>query len=296
MLFFDAELNDGLDKQVLSLFENSNVFVEYDDIYSKREIVRGVGNYVQLENATGVQYAIEASRLGYSEFLKRISNATSLPIAILHSALCEYAKKHGEVEAKYFNENTVVAFCRAFSDRKNRYLSERFSYRATTAPLGATALTYSDGTPRTEIAQERVGRKFVEGTSGEKYLYDTFAYDSPLEKNNIMTNIDDVVVYGKIPKRSIAIPTVMGGTYSPDFMYVVNHKDGTKVLNIIIETKDVDTESDLRNTEKMNIDCSRVFFKALERDGYKVSFKRQLKNEHMMQIINEIRAGNNHVD
>ena len=43
-----------------------------------------------------------------------------------------------------------------------------------------------------------------------------------------MTDIDEIVVYGKIPKSSVAIPTIVGENYSPDFMYVVKHKDGTK--------------------------------------------------------------------
>ena len=33
-------------------------------------------------------------------------------------------------------------------------------------------------------------------------------FDSPLEKTNITTDIDEVVVYGKIPKSSVAIPTI----------------------------------------------------------------------------------------
>jgi len=31
----------------------------------------------------------------------------------------------------------------------------------------------------------------------------------------------EVIVYGKIPRRSISIPTITGQSYSPDFMYVV---------------------------------------------------------------------------
>lgn len=78
-------------------------------------------------------------------------------------------------------------------------------------------------------------------------------FDSPLEKANIMTDIDEVVVYGKIPKSSVAIPTIVGENYSPDFMYVVKHKDGTKELNIVVETKLVENKSTLRGIEDAKI-------------------------------------------
>jgi len=36
--------------------------------------------------------------------------------------------------------------------------------------------------------QGRIGTKISEGTPSAKYLYDVIAYDSPLEKQNIMTD------------------------------------------------------------------------------------------------------------
>ena len=63
-------------------------------------------------------------------------------------------------------------------------------------------------------------------------------YDSELEKENIKNNISEVIVFTKIPKRSIRIPVAGGGTYSPDFAYVVKKAGGEKTLNLIVETKD----------------------------------------------------------
>lgn len=153
---------------------------------------------------------------------------------------------------------------------------------------GATALTYADGTPREEITKGRIGTKIIEGTPSEKYLFDKYAYDSPLEKDNITAGIEEVVVYGKIPRRSIAIPTITGGTYSPDFMYVVKKDNGEKELNIVVETKDVENKSELRGTEKAKIECARIFFENLSKDGYTVHFRDQLNNKQMKQIIDEV--------
>lgn len=181
-------------------------------------------------------------------------------------------------------------FIQQFHDWRSNNLQGRFHYAKSNTPVGATALTYSDGSPREDIAQGRIGTKIAPGTPSEKYLYDAFAYDSPLEQKNIMSDIEEVIVYGKIPRSSIAIPTITGGMYSPDFMYVVRRTSGEKELNIVVETKDVENKSDLRGTEKAKIDCARVFFDMLSKDGYTVYFRDQLNNKQMAQIIKEVLA------
>ena len=114
------------------------------------------------------------------------------------------------------------------------------------------------------------------------------AYDSPLELSNIKSgDIEEIVVYGKIPRRSIAIPTISGGTYSPDFMYIVKKKDGKKELHLIVETKDK-KESDLTDDEKVKIRCAEIFFENLSREGYKVFFHRQMKSDKMKAIIDDV--------
>mgnify|MGYP003448359834 FL=1 len=119
-------------------------------------------------------------------------------------------------------------------------------------------------------------------------MYDTYAYDSPLEKTNILEQVEEVVVYGKIPRSSISIPTITGQSYSPDFMYVVKKADGSKTLNIVVETKDVENQSTLRKTEEVKIKCAKEFFKQLTIDGYTVEFHEQLNNKKIKQIVDEV--------
>lgn len=289
LLFYDNDLNNNIDDVVLALFEKPGVFADLV-VNSERDKVESTGTEMSVIRATGVQYVIHKT-IPYNVFLKRISTVTNLPIKVLHSALCKYAKKHGTDFTSYINENSIAGFCAEFTVWKNENLQGRFKYERSNAPLGATALTYADGTVRNEISQGRIGTKLVPGTPSEKYLYDTYAYDSPLEKDNITADIEEVIVYGKIPRSSIAIPTITGGTYSPDFMYVVKHTNGNKELNIIVETKDVENKTDLRETEKVKINCAKVFFDMLTADGYTVHFRDQLGNKQITQIINEIIRG-----
>lgn len=235
--------------------------------------------------------------LYYTGSLKRYveSSAISQSFRLLYGgitygskAMVVYSQKHGTVDAKYINENSVNAFCAEFQNWKISKLQGRFRYVKNNTPCGATALTYADGTPREEIAQGRIGTRIVPGTPGDKYLYDAFAYDSPLEKDNITANIEEVVVYGKIPRNSIAIPTITGSMYSPDFMYVVKKASGAKELNIVVETKDVEGRDVLRGSEAAKIECARVFFDILSKEGYTVFFRDQLNNKQMAQIIAEV--------
>lgn len=290
-MFYDNDINPDMESVALSLFEKPGVFTDLV-MRSSRDIVESDGQQMSTVQGTGVQYTINRP-IAYNVFLKRIMAATSIPITVLHSALCKYAEAHGTPEDRYINENTVAAFCSEYQTWKNENLQGRFHYERSNTPLGATALTYADGTVRKDIAQGRIGTKIVEGIPSKKYLYSAYAYDSPLEKDNITADVDEVVVYGKIPRSSIAIPTITGGMYSPDFMYVVKRADGTKELNIVVETKDVEGKTDLRGTERAKIDCAKIFFETLSKDGYTVHFHDQLGNRQMKQIIEEVLGSDN---
>lgn len=288
LLYYDSDINADLDHAILNILEHGDVFRDVTMV-SSRDVVRSDGAQMSVEAGTGVRYTVSHA-IPYNVFLRRIMQATSIPISQMHGAICKYVKKHGLIPADKFNDNSAVAFAAAFQEWRNTRLQGRFHYTRAGASVGTTALSNADGTPRSEIAQGRIGTKIVPGTPSDKYLYDTFAFDSPLEKKNLLEEIDSVVVYGKIPRRSIAIPVITGGTYSPDFMYVVKKKSGEKELNIVVETKDVENKTDLRGEELVKIDCARVFFDTLSLDGYKVYFRDQLRNKEIRQIIEDVLA------
>ena len=94
--------------------------------------------------------------------------------------------------------------------------------------------------------------------------------------------------YGKIPKSTIRIPTILGETYSPDFMYIIRRK-GKNELNLIVECKDVeDADKDLRGSEKLKIESAKMFFKNMESEGVKVRFEKQLSGKNLEEIISSL--------
>ncbi len=292
-IWYESDLNKEIDKALDTILGSGNIFMDRV-ISSHRDIITSDGEHMSSSSNSGVQYTVNQG-LPYGIFIKRISAATNISLEKIHSAICRYSKKYGKLMESYFNEHAISSIIQAFTDWKIEALQGRFKYKRTNTSIGATALTYPNGNVREEIAQGRIGIKMKEGDPAEKYLYDTKAYDSPLELQDIESNLDgglngvaEVIVYGKIPRSSIAIPTIAGGTYSPDFMYVVKKANGEKELNIVVETKDVENKSTLRGAEAAKIKCAEIFFKNLSEQGYNVHFRTQLNNKKMLQIVKEV--------
>lgn len=286
LLMFDYDINDDIQSVVNSLID-ANLFQEMTIKSERTKLIASDGE-MSLETESGFEYNI-SDRLNYNDFLLKISKATSLPIKIIHNGFVEYSKNN-IISNDLLNNNTAISFIQRFNDWKIQNLENRFRYKKANIDVYETALTNPDGSVKTEIIQGNVGTKIHKSTSvSAKYLYDVYTFDSPLEEKNLLVdNIDEIVVYGKIPRRSLEIPVIGGGTYSPDFMYVVKDKSGNKTLNIIIETKDVENKSNLRDSEKLKISNAKYFFENLELDGYNVKFRDQLNNNSIRNIINDV--------
>lgn len=213
-------------------------------------------------------YELKFLGKNYAKMIASLDTETVIVPDDIHNNQPENAKsknvyisgdKEKGIPADHINEYSAANIVNAFVDWRIEKLQTRFRYSRSNQPVMETALTYKDGSPREVIKQGKVGTMFVEGTPSDKYLYNHIAFDSPLEKENIMhSEIDEIVVYGKIPKSSIAIPTIVGETYSPDFMYVVERKDGTKELNIVVETKLVEKSPLYVERKKLKLNVQKL--------------------------------------
>ncbi len=141
-------------------------------------------------------------------------------------------------------------------------------------------------------------REFLDGSLGvdkyeiknssaqEKCLYENFMQvDSEIEKDTIEESNDTkIIVFGKLPR--VKIPIGLNQTYSPDFGYVVENND-KKVL-LVVETKGVENESELREEEKRKISTAKKFFEALKKQGVNIEYKTKIKKDQLSALINEI--------
>jgi 16S rRNA G966 N2-methylase RsmD len=66
--------------------------------------------------------------------------------------------------------------------------------------------------------------------------------------------------------------------------------DGTKELNVIVETKGVDAPVHLRDVEKKKISCAKKFFNQLREDypELNLTFRDQLNNQQLRTIIDDV--------
>ncbi|PUD66209.1 type III restriction-modification system endonuclease [Helicobacter pylori] len=141
-------------------------------------------------------------------------------------------------------------------------------------------------------------REFLDGSLGvdkyeiknssaqEKCLYENFMQvDSEIEKDTIEESNDTkIIVFGKLPR--VKIPIGLNQTYSPDFGYVVENND-KKVL-LVVETKGVEHENELRDEEKRKISTAKKFFEALKKQGVNIEYKTKLNNDQLSALINEV--------
>lgn len=203
----------------------------------------------------------------------------------MHKALCLYNKTN-PLDDTFFNKRTLSKFIELFQEWFEKAFLKRFSYKPLGIEKRETALTNYNGEVKNEIAQGVVGIiRDNQMKVPDNFLYDQVVFDSPKEKENIQnSDIDEVVVFGKIPRKSIQVPLYFGGTTSPDFMYVIKKDSGYEV-NLIVETKDIDRPTTLRGTEGLKIESAKKFFDALKESGVNVVFKAQLKNDDIVPMI-----------
>ncbi len=141
-------------------------------------------------------------------------------------------------------------------------------------------------------------REFLDGSLGvdkyeiknssaqEKCLYENFMQvESEIEKDTIEESNDTkIIVFGKLPR--VKIPVGLNQTYSPDFGYVVENND-KKVL-LVVETKGVEHENELRDEEKRKISTAKKFFEALKKQGVNIEYKTKMKKDQLSALINEV--------
>ena len=258
-----------------------------DIISTHKDRTEVVDGKVELAGGKKRTYKLD-TKIPYNIFLKRIQKITNVPAQTFHRAMIEY-NKITTVTDEWFTESTLNKILQKFHEWEQNYYMHRFSYKPLDVDITETALTDCNGNVRDNILQTEVGVLSSSDDISDKFLYDRLVYDSPLEKSNIVeSDISEVKVYGKIPRRSIRIPLYWGGTYSPDFMYVVKGKDGSTQHNCVIETKDVSSIENLRVDEKKKLQCGIEFFKELTKSGYEVTFKEQLKTDNIVAMIKKI--------
>jgi type III restriction enzyme len=225
---------------------------------------------------------IALSTMKYSDFIKELSKVLNINLKTIHKAFLEVKMDIN----KYLNPTTIRIIKQNFNNFLLFNAIDKFSieYQKVSNSIHPTKFTDKNGNVLPEIFASDVGIFSSNEKVSKSYFFEELFYDSELEKENIKKEIKEVIVFTKIPKNSIKIPVAGGKSYSPDFAYVINYENGEKKLHFIVETKNVNSEDDLRDEEKQKIKHAQIFFD----DDVKIEFKTQFSTKKIVDLIGEI--------
>jgi len=227
--------------------------------------------------------------LSYSEFLKMLTKITNIPMKLIHRTLI-MVNNENPINKEFFSKQTILNISHYLKQRIYQELIKVYSYKKIeNIDIHPTQLTNLDGSPKDYIETTAyLGNNFSDGKPKENYLYDKILYDSEIEKENIISNVENIEVFAKIPRKTLKIPFIDGSTYSPDFMYVVNKKDSVDSLNLVVESKGVDRHQDVREIENDKIAAATKLFETASNEGIKVNFVKQINSQKIFDIIQRL--------
>ncbi len=224
------------------------------------------------------------------EFISALSNKVKLSFKSVAKVLEKIDKNKFELIKKNEQEG-LKHLEELFLEIIYQNIKDKISYqmRETTIENRKNDAFYDEkGEIREFLNGSLMGDKYeIKNPSAqEKCLYENFMQvESEIEKDTIEESNDTkIIVFGKLPK--VKIPVGLNQTYSPDFGYVVENND-KKVL-LVVETKGVEHENELREEEKRKISTAKKFFEASKKQGVNIEYKTKLNNDQLSALINEV--------
>ncbi len=224
------------------------------------------------------------------EFISALSNKVKLSFKSVAKVL-EKIDENKFNEIKKNEQESLRRLEELFLEIIYQNIKDKISYqmRETTIKDRKNDAFYDEkGEIREFLDGSLMGDKYEikNSSTQEKCLYENFMQvESEIEKDTIEESNDTkIIVFGKLPR--VKIPVGLNQTYSPDFGYVVENND-KKVL-LVVETKGVEHESELRNEEKRKISTAKKFFEALKKQGVNIEYKTKIKKDQLSALINEV--------
>ncbi|MDR2706863.1 MAG: hypothetical protein LBC02_13880, partial [Planctomycetaceae bacterium] len=260
LLQFDKLDKNELDHVLKQILNGDDIFVQ-PTVSIVEELLKRGENRVEVESGGFKSAESSLGILQYGEFLKQLNKRTHLPLTILHRNIIA-ARKGKPTPPNLFNIVTIENIVRDFEGKFVEIFAQRFSYHRLDF-TARTSLFTGSGNFVSELPQGDVGSKTANDIQRtiENYLYDKFVYDSEIEHAVLkVTPPERVIVYGKLPRRSIKLPTYTGETTSPDFVYAVKKKNSKEIeLHLIVETK----SDNPRLSDKIAVNSQKEAFESL---------------------------------
>lgn len=273
------------------LQDNQQRFTATGISIQTQKMIKTADNRIDFQTQTSLENELfePIVTMGYREFLTKLAQKAYIKISTLHQAFFEL-KDTLDIR-NFMNDDTIRFMLSGFNDYLLVHSLSRFEvgYQKISSQVHPTKLTDKQGKALSEIdINQDWGMLSESETPLDSFLFDKVFFDSEIEHQNVTDDeIKEVVVFTKIPKKAIKIPVAGGGTYSPDFAYIVKTSGGER-LNLVVESKGVAGESHLRQTEQQKIRHAERWFKTLNQcQGIEVKFVTQFESESIKKIVEQ---------
>ena len=202
------------------------------------------GTVKLIEKRILIETNTAAGQISYGDFIKKIHKQTLIPIHILHQKiwgkLTDLAgSKTSEALNKLLNDNSISKFVKVFQSKFIEIFATKYAY--TSLHYHAETSILKDGSFVAELERCLIGINDARDIADDsRNLYDyPLSYDSEIEHKILQVAPPvSVAVYGKLPKKSIKLPTYTGGTTSPDFVYSIKKNNSDDIaIHFVVETK-----------------------------------------------------------
>ena len=243
MLEFDRVNDESLQLLIDEMIQNENNFVlqypeftrnelYYNDENGEMRVREQTANYDGRKPIAGMKYG---------EFLLKLTQRTKLKPAQLHKSLFSALKETYGGNKDYLNELTLSNLVRDFKDRFEKRYVQSFHYhplefQASTSVFDVMKNDFKEDILATVIGVNEDNDVVDDGR--QLYEIPPLRYDSMKPERELLKRGYDsnIISFGKLPKKAIQVPKYMGGTTTPDFVYIVEREDESHVY-LLVETK-----------------------------------------------------------
>ena len=273
MLSLERLQESNLEKLVDEIL-GSEIFAEqYSSIVTRGTQASADGSRVDLVEDRQTMYVRDFGVLPYNDFLQKLHKRTFIPLHILHKKvwgkLSEIAIKNSYNKQEInslINERALRNFSSEFEEKFQQTFATKYRYTSLDYSAGTSIM--KNGNFVTELERGLVGTNDANDIlEDDRNLYEMpLSYDSEIEHEVMkVTPPQKVVVYGKLPRKSIKLPTYVGGTTSPDFVYAIKKDDMNDIdLYFVVETK----SENMRVSDEIAIGAQQKAFATIGRNIY----------------------------
>lgn len=263
MIVFDREIE--IEPIIKATFENEDNYVLHPLEYTTQStiIAEGKLDIVQEKQASSEQYEI----MKYGEFLKSISQETSIPPQQIHPFIIQ-GMSYKNNDIRCINEWTMKKLITDFNHRFNQRFKNHYQYKQLQFKANTSVYDYEKEDFVDEVSANALGtnsRKIAKQDMHSLYEQPPLYYDSEHPELDVLerdySNIS-VSVYGKLPKQAIKIPRYDKGSTTPDFIFKIE-EENQPAKYLLVEAK----SSDMRKSDIQAVDIQDKYFKQMLEDN-----------------------------